>query len=116
MKKLKTKLGILYYENSKEDSFEYVLLDSNKNFLSNIYHKDSLKAIKKCDEIYTLFADILGEYVACAKSIDDLLVLVNNTIEFENKIYGYKDNLLTLEDLKDNLNIIGNNYIYITRQ
>lgn len=117
MEKIEAKLGTLYYEIVEEEVKFY---DSDENFMIKVYEEEKeeinklIKKIIECEEIYDLFTMIFCEYICFAQSLEELLEVINDTIELENKIYLYKDELLTMEDLKDNdyLNRIGNNYVF----
>lgn len=104
MKTIKSKMGTMYYERTKEKNagFDYVLLDSNKEFISNIIEKNTINAIKECDHPNMLFSEILGEFVCYAQSKEDLVDEVNSVIKEDNEKFEYNDPLLSLEDLEDN--------------
>lgn len=104
MRTIESKMGTMYYERTKEKNpgFTYVLLDSNKEFISNIIDKDTIKAIKECDHPNMLFAEILGEFVCYAQSKEDLVDEINSVIKENNEKYGYNDMLFSLEELEGN--------------
>lgn len=114
MKKLKTKVGTLYYEKAhKDEPFKYVLLDSNKNFITNVYNKDYLEALENAETIGDQ-AELL-ESCYYSRSLQGLLEMINEDIEDTNQMYSKNEELFTLEDLIDNeyLNNIGDYYIFL---
>lgn len=117
MKRIETKMGTLYYERAEDELKFY---DSDKNFLIKAWKEEEkdanefIQRIIECDDVYDLFTTIFSEYVCFAQSLEELLQVINDTIESENEIYLYQDELMTMEDLKGNdyLNRIGNNYVF----
>ena len=122
MKELKTKFGTLYFEAADiNESFLYVLLDSDKKFITNIYCKSSLREIERIEYLEEIF-EIIGRGFY-SHSLEGLVVELNNYLEELTRIYAetYEPytteayDPYTLEELNDNSNVkyIGEHYIYL---
>ena len=115
MKKLKTKFGTMYYEKAHEtEPFEYVLLDSDKNWFRNIYDVQELEWITN----YRNFAELVESGYDCccyAKGTkQDLLEVINDLFEDLNSRYPGDYDPMTLEDLENNeyCNRIGEFHVF----
>ena len=114
MQELKTKFGTLYFEAAHiSEDFLYVLLDSDKEFITNIYHRDDLYQLEKMTYLDDLF-DIIGERGFYAHSLESLVVELNEYLENEKRIFDIDFVPFTLDELKDNeyVNHIGDYYIF----
>ena len=117
MQEIKTKFGTLYYRASHlGEDFLYVLLDSDKNFITNIYNRDTLYEIEKIEYLDDLF-DVIGECGTYGYSIEDLTHELNEILGEEKRIYGTDFEPFTIEEVKDNdyTNHIGEYYIFFLK-
>lgn len=114
MQKLKTKFGTLYFEAAHiSEDFLYVLLDSNKEFITNIYCKSSLREIERIEYLEDIFG-VIGRGLY-SHSLEGLVDELNNYLEELTRIYDETYEPYTLEELNDNSNVkrIGERYIYL---
>lgn len=114
MKELKSKFGTLYFEAADiKEPFLYVLLDSNKEFITNIYRKSSLREIERIEYLEDIF-EVIGRGLY-SHSLEGLVDELNIFLDELTRIYDVTYELYTLEELKDNSNVkqIGEHYIYL---
>lgn len=117
MKKLETKLGTLFYEETPDyDEDTYLICDSDGEFFARIYGTNTFNKVKETDDIM----EFLTRCVDCAffgTTMEELLEEINDCIIEDNKKYGLNDNLMCIEDLYGNeyLNHIGEYYVFIVK-
>jgi hypothetical protein len=116
MKKLETKFGTMYYEKAhKKEPFEYVLLDSDKNWFRNIYDKSELEELKVDYGSFGEMAEQLFGWCCYAKGTKkDLLEVINDVFEDYNSRYPKSYEQMNLEDLEGNeyYNRIGDYHLF----
>lgn len=103
MKKLETKFGTMYYEKAhKSEPFEYVLLDSDKNWFRNVYDKKELELFTKYNTFGELVENEFGWMCYAKGTKQDLLEVINDLFEDLNSRYPGDYEPMTLEDLENN--------------
>lgn len=116
MRKLETKFGTMYYEKAhKKEPFEYVLLDSDKNWFRNIYDKSELEEFKADYGSFGEMAEQLFGWCCYAKGTKkDLLEVINDVFEDYNSRYPKSYEKMNLEDLEGNeyYNRIGDYHLF----
>lgn len=118
--RIDTKVGTFFLIEAQDEDFAYVVLDSNKYFLGNLYTEQPEEFIKQLKAINHI-ADIcnLGvcDWMIFATSKEELLDELNEIICEENKKYNKNYSMFTLDDLKygefEFYNIVGNNHILV---
>lgn len=118
--RIDTKVGTFFLVEAQDEDFAYVVLDSNKYFIGNLYTEQPEEFIKQLKAINHI-ADIcnLGvcDWMIFATSKKELLDELNEIICEENKKYNENNSMFTLDDLKygefEFYNIVGNNHILV---
>lgn len=112
-RKLETPIGTFYLlYNDSTDDIHCELLDSNSKWITNLYHKGTIKLLKENNNIWKL-ADILGlQNITWGKTIDELIVSLLNAFYDD---YAEEDEKSLREELQeyDFINQIGNKYFII---
>lgn len=118
-----TKVGTFFLIDAQDDVTAYEVLDSNKNFLGNVYTQDKKRFVRRLKAIEHI-SDIcdLGvcDWMMYAKSKEELLEVLNNYIQEENQKYDDDSDLFTMDDLEygkcEFYNIVGNNHFIVDFQ
>ncbi len=115
-----TKVGTFFLIEAQDEAFAYVVLDSNKQFIGNVYTEypeefvEQLKAIEHISDICNLG---VCDWMIFATSRNDLLEELNEYIQSNNEKYDEHSSLFTKDDLKygeyEFYNIVGNNHILV---
>lgn len=115
MMEIKTKFGILYFEEKEYEDFYGTLYDSDGKFLDNIYSKSALDEIAKLEYLDDIF-DIVG-CGTYGSSLEDLVISLNEIYEQEKRIYGIDYEPFVVADLYNNeyVNRIGNYYTFLLK-
>lgn len=115
-----TKVGTFFLIEAQDEDFAYVVLDSNKYFIGNVYTEypeEFIKQLKAINHISDICYLGVCNWMIFATSKEDLLDELNNLICEENKKYNENNSMFTLDDLKygefEFYNIVGNNHILV---
>ena len=114
-KKLETPIGIFYLTynvDSTDSSIHCSLLDSDKKWITNIYHKETIKELKQIKSVGDLVNLGIAQTCSWAPTIEELTDLINDLYYWETE---YKEDAFTLEDMQnyDFLNKVGDTYFII---
>ena len=112
-RKLETPIGVFYllYNDSTSDIY-CELLDSDSKWITNIYHKESIKKLENIHSIGDIVDILALQNCTWAQSIEELTAEINDTYYWEEE---YQDEAFTLEDMQnyDFLNRVGTTYFII---
>lgn len=113
-RKLETPIGTFYldYRNNLDNTIHSALLDSDKKFITNIYHKETIKELKNIQSIGDIVDILALQNCTWGQSIDELTDEIN-FVYFSCP--ESKEDRFSVDDLKnyDFLNKVGTTYFVI---
>ena len=112
-RKLETPIGIFYLAyNISDDTPHCDLLDSNKKWITYIYHKETINKLKNIQSAGDIVEICKLQNCTWAQTIEELAEEINDTYHWDEE---YADERWTAEDLANYnfLNKVGTTYFIV---
>ena len=110
-RKLETPIGTFYLlYNDSTDDIHCELLDSNSKWITNIYHKNTIKNLKTIQSIGDIVDILALQNCTWGQTIEDLTDEINDIYYYE-----YENERFSVEEMKNYyfLNKVGTTYFII---
>lgn len=105
LRKIETKYGMFYYCSNYDGESFYTLFDSDKKFITNFNHKETIKLIENVDDLGELVDILALQNITWGNSMIDLLDNVNDWYNLENEN--------EIDETYDFINRVGTTYFTI---
>lgn len=113
-RKLETPIGTFYldYGDFGDSTIHCTLLDSDKKWITNLYHKETIKKLKNIQSIGDIVDICALQNCTWAQTLEELAEELNDTYYWDEE---YADERWTAEDLAnyDFLNKVGTTYFIV---